>query len=234
MELVEKDIPDTPLEDYIGCDTPIKHECINGHITERAPSNVVRGFVCSLCVNNKKRTPQEYKILLSDSDIIAEESYINTDTPIKHRCKKCDNVWKVSPKYIIGGRKCPSCESKSVGAYSPGLFKNRPDICDRPAILYCVVLVNKNTLKRECVKIGITQGTSNKDVLERASHFSGYDVRIQKLVFGPLEEIYYLENYLHELWSDHRYMESHKFGGYRELFLIDKLQDIIKSIPKNV
>lgn len=120
----------------------------------------------------------------------------------------------------------------SKGIYNRTYFKNNPEERDLPGILYCVVLVNSKTLERECIKIGITKGTSNKDVLVRAKGFSGYEVRVQKIVKGRLEDIYYLEEYLHELWAHKRYTESHKFGGWTELFQMD--MDIIASIPSTV
>lgn len=117
----------------------------------------------------------------------------------------------------------------SKGIYNETYFKNHPEECSVPAILYCVILVNKKTFKRECIKIGIAKGTSWKDAVKRARGFKGYDLRIQKIVKGTLEDIYYLEQYLHEKWSEFRYTSSHKFGGHTELFVLNN--DIIKSIP---
>ena len=92
--------------------------------------------------------------------------------------------------------------------------------------------MNKRTLERTAIKIGIAKGNSYKSVIKRAAGFTGYDLRIQKIVKGPLEEIYYLEQWLHEKWQDRRYYGSHKFGGHTELFEID--DEIIKSIPSTV
>lgn len=117
----------------------------------------------------------------------------------------------------------------SKGIYNDTYFKNNPDECDKEAVLYCVVLVNRNSMKRECIKIGIAKGRNWKDVIRRANGFTGYEIRIQKVVHGRLEDIYYLEQYLHELWSDRKFTSEHKFGGHTELFELDN--DIIKSIP---
>ena len=95
-----------------------------------------------------------------------------------------------------------------------------------------MILVNRKTLERECIKIGITKGTSYRDVSKRAVGFKGYDTRVQKIVKGPLEDIYYLEEYLHEKWNHKRYYGSHKFGGHTELFEVDP--EIIRSIPEQV
>lgn len=122
-------------------------------------------------------------------------------------------------------------EPMSKGIYNPKYFENHPDEANLDAILYVVVLVNQTTNLRECVKIGITKGRNWKDAIKRAGGFKGYDIRIQKIIPGKLEEIYYLEEYLHELWIDHRYHGASKFGGWTELFSIDKLSEILASIP---
>ncbi len=120
----------------------------------------------------------------------------------------------------------------SKGIYNETYFKNNPEECDIPAILYCVILVDKATSRRECIKIGIAKGTSFRDAIKRSAGFKGYEIRIQKLVKGGLEEIYYLEQYLHELWQDYKYKSNRVFGGHTELFEIN--DQIIKSIPDRV
>lgn len=119
----------------------------------------------------------------------------------------------------------------SKGIYNDKYFLNYPEEADKEGLLYVVVLVNKATSKRECVKIGITKGRNWKDAIKRSRGFNGYEIRIQKTVTGRLEDIYYLEQYLHELWAEHRYFGALKFGGHTELFSIDKLKEIIASVP---
>ena len=119
----------------------------------------------------------------------------------------------------------------SKGIYNEKYFENHPDECDAEAVLYCVVLVNRISMKRECIKIGIAKGRNWKDVIRRSNGFKGYDIRIQKVVHGRLEDIYYLEQYLHEKWSDRKYKSEWKFGGHTELFELDDA--IIKSVPSS-
>lgn len=92
--------------------------------------------------------------------------------------------------------------------------------------------MNKATQEREAIKIGITKGTSYKDAIKRAGGFKGYEIRIQKLVKGPLEDIYHLEQYLHEQWAHKKYKPKQKFGGWTECF--DPDPEIIRSVPKQV
>ena len=231
-ELFIKEINSIPLEKYNGYDTLILHQCIKGHKTMRSPNNVLRKMSCTVCAGNNKIGHSEYlnKLLAKNISHIPVDLYINTDTPIMHKCKK-SHQWLSAPKNILEGRECPAC-ADITGFYCTSFFNNHPDIANKPGILYCVVLVNKNTMERVCIKIGITKGTSNKDVLNRVGHFKGYDTRIQKLVFGTLEEVYYLEQYLHDLWDHKRYISEWKFGGYKELFQLDN--EIVKSIPDSI
>jgi len=122
----------------------------------------------------------------------------------------------------------------SLGIYNETYFKNNPEERDKDGVLYCVVLVDIKTSVRECVKIGIAKGKDWRHVIKRAGGFTGYEVRIQKTVHGRLEDIYYLEQYLHELWSDYKYTAPRRFGGHTELFQIEQLGPILKSIPTEV
>lgn len=122
----------------------------------------------------------------------------------------------------------------SKGIYNPTYFKNNPSESDLDGVLYCVVLVNRSTHDRECVKIGIAKGTDWRHVIKRSGGFKGYDTRIQKVVHGRLEDIYYLEEYLHETWQEHRYRPKKAFGGHTECFEISMLPQILKTIPDKV
>lgn len=117
----------------------------------------------------------------------------------------------------------------SKGIYNETYFERYPEEAVKDGVLYCVILVNKKTFERECIKIGITKGRTWKDVLKRSSGFKGYDIRIQKLVQGSLEEVFHLEQYLHEKWSNYKYTVQNKFAGHTELFELN--EDIVRSIP---
>lgn len=120
----------------------------------------------------------------------------------------------------------------SKGIYNRTYFENHPEEADVEATLYCVVLVNKETMKRECIKIGIAKGKGWKAALKRSRGFPFHEIRIQKTVTGRLEDIYYLEEYLHELWQHKKYHATERFGGHTELFILD--DEIIRSIPQKV
>ena len=118
------------------------------------------------------------------------------------------------------------------GIYNETFFQNHPQEASGPGVLYCVVLVNKTTHERECIKIGIAYGKNWKDVLRRSRGFTGYEIRIQKVCHSTLYNVWKLEQELHEKFKHLKFKPTHKFGGYTECFQIDN--EIIRSVPKNI
>tara|TARA_R110000772_G_scaffold66361_1_gene147882 strand:- start:76760 stop:77116 length:357 start_codon:yes stop_codon:yes gene_type:complete len=117
-------------------------------------------------------------------------------------------------------------------SYNTTSFANDPDKANRPGILYIIVLVNKKTYERECVKIGITKGKSFKDAVKRSAGFKGYDIRIQKLIKGTLEEVYDLEQVLHEEYKEYSFKPTQKFGGHTECFHISILSSVLARVKE--
>ncbi len=107
------------------------------------------------------------------------------------------------------------------GVYNQTYFSTRPEIAKSPGILYCVILVNRTTFEREVLKIGIAKGKTWKDAVKRSFGFNGYD----------LEEVWRMEQELHQKWKHKRKIPSIKFGGYTECFEI--CPEIISTFPKN-
>lgn len=229
-ELFQKEIDYYPLEEYQGARTAILHECLKGHEWKVTPDNVLRGTAgCPICAGKGSSDSKRYLATLIEKniDIVPIEEYITARTSINHQCR-FDHVWKAKPNNILTGHGCPDCARK--GVYNEKYFKKFPDIAKSPGILYCVVLVNKKTSERECIKIGITKGTSFSNVTRRAYAFTGYEHRVQKLVKGTLEEVYNLEQKLHNQWGHRKYKAASWFSGHTELFELD--DEIIRSVPK--
>jgi hypothetical protein len=117
-------------------------------------------------------------------------------------------------------------------SYNETSFANDPEKANSPGILYLVVLVNKHTHERECIKIGIAKGTCWKDAVKRARGFKGYELRIQKVVSGTLLEMYRLEQNLHETWKEHKVIPKQDFGGKTECFSLDILRNVLKQLRR--
>jgi hypothetical protein len=115
------------------------------------------------------------------------------------------------------------------GIYNLTYFQNNPEEGEKDGVLYCVVLVNKRTNKRECLKVGIAAGRNWKDVLRRSRGFSNYEIRIQRTYHSTLYNCWTLEQALHKEFEEFKYSPSEKFGGHTECFEIKK--EIILAIP---
>lgn len=115
------------------------------------------------------------------------------------------------------------------GVYNLTYFENHPEEKLRDGVLYCVILVNTRTNKRECLKIGIASGKNWKDVLKRSRGFNNYEIRIQRTYHSTLFNVWTLEQALHEEFKHYSFVPEHSFGGYTECFEIKK--EIILAIP---
>ncbi|MEK9894881.1 MAG: GIY-YIG nuclease family protein [Burkholderiaceae bacterium] len=115
------------------------------------------------------------------------------------------------------------------GIYNQTYFRNNPWAKDQDGVLYCVVLVNKLTHERECLKIGIATGKNWKDVLRRSRGFAGYEIRIQKTYRDTIYNCWCLEQALHREYAKYSYKPKQKFGGHTECF--ELRTEIIQAIP---
>ena len=65
----------------------------------------------------------------------------------------------------------------SIGKYNHTYFDNHPEEKDKEGVLYGIVLVNKQTFKRECVKVGIASGKDWRHIIKRSRGFKGFKNR---------------------------------------------------------
>jgi hypothetical protein len=187
------------------------------------------GYSCPKCSKHASAKSQaEYLEDLKTKNIsyIPVETYINSATSILHECQ-LGHRWKATPAHILSGKGCPKCNR--TGIYSSKYFEKFPEKGSLPGILYLVALVNTDTGIKECLKIGVTRGTSNKSILERSRGFKGYEVRILKMHKASIKEVFELEQRLHTYWRHKKYIPIKKFPGHTECFEVDS--DIIKTFP---
>lgn len=102
--------------DYVNAHTPILHRCkIDGYEWFAKPNNILSGKGCPKCAGSITKTHDEYvnSVAVVNPDIEVVEPYVNSCTPIKHRCKIDGYVWYAAPYNILMGKGCPQCNESS-------------------------------------------------------------------------------------------------------------------------
>lgn len=105
------------IDEYRGGHTKILHRClIDGNEWFTCPSRTLQGHGCKICSNKKnhdlkQKSHEQYVEELScvNKNIDVLEYYINTSTPILHKCKIDGHEWKARPANILNGKGCPAC-----------------------------------------------------------------------------------------------------------------------------
>jgi predicted nucleic acid-binding Zn-ribbon protein len=120
------------LGKYCGSNTPVDVKCKKcGYIWAPVPSSLLSGTGCPQCAGNIKRTHKEFieKLKTIDPTIEVLEKYINTDTNLKVKCKKCGRIWYSSPNNLLDGHGCRRCSvRKDHNEFIKELSTINPDI----------------------------------------------------------------------------------------------------------
>ena len=115
------------------------------------------------------------------------------------------------------------------GIYNETYFKNNPEEKEADGVLYGVILVNRKSWARECIKVGIAKGKDWRHIVKRSRGFKGYEVRIQRTFHADLYTVWQYEQRLHKAFAEHSYKPKIKFGGHTECFTMDS--GILKAFP---
>lgn len=110
------------LEEYINIREPILHKCLLHNVTWKAyPYLILRGCGCRQCGNEKignklRKTHEEYveEVKLIDKNIVVIGQYIDSKTPILHKCLIDSYEWYAIPTNILCNHGCPKC-NESIG-----------------------------------------------------------------------------------------------------------------------
>lgn len=102
--------------EYVNINTKVKCMCQNGHMFNGLPKNLYKGEGCPICAGNAKKTHEQYvkEVSQINDEIEVLGNYINCNTPIQHRCKKCNYIWVSKPGHVLKWHGCPICHS-SIG-----------------------------------------------------------------------------------------------------------------------
>lgn len=107
-----------PLENYVTATTKILHYCKRHDLKwETTPYNVLNlACGCPECLKEKiseknRKSHEQYLLDLKDKkiDVMVVDEYINSSTPIKHKCVKCGYEWYSNPTCVLNSKGCPHC-----------------------------------------------------------------------------------------------------------------------------
>ena len=106
------------IESYIGANTPILHKCkVDGYIWLATPANILYGCGCPECKARMlsqmfRKSHDQYikEVAAINFNIEVLGQYVNSHTPILHRCKLDGHTWKIAPSNVLNGQGCPCCQ----------------------------------------------------------------------------------------------------------------------------
>lgn len=111
---------DLPIEDYVNNKTKIRFKCSKGHIYFQRPDHHLNNHGCKLCAtiklsNKRRKTAKEYIQECKEKGLdLPIEPYVNSRTKIKHKCKKCNNVYSQKPSNHLSDHGCPKCATDNL------------------------------------------------------------------------------------------------------------------------
>lgn len=106
------------IEQYVNANTPILHRClIDGCEWRATPGSIIYGCGCPECAaksagDKQRKTHEQYvkEVECLNKDIIVVGKYIDSLTPILHKCKIDGFEWLASPTNILNRKSgCPQC-----------------------------------------------------------------------------------------------------------------------------
>lgn len=127
------------LEDYKGSSIPILHKCsLCGYKWRAKPANILSGNGCPKCTGNARRTQEDYllDVNVANPNIDVIGKYINSKTPILHKCKLHNVIYSATPSSVLMGCGCQKCwkdkihilKTKTHEEYIDQLYQINPNI----------------------------------------------------------------------------------------------------------
>lgn len=102
-------------------------------------------------MKGKTKTQEEYikQVASVNNDIEVVANYINSYTPITHRCKKCGHEWDAYPSNILSGRGCPQCNIFNMRS-KIDVFKDKMKIVNSNIEIIGEYITNKTKILCKC------------------------------------------------------------------------------------
>lgn len=112
------------IGEYINANIPILHRCIIHNIFWKlAPTHALEGCGCEKCCkerigqkNRKSHNQYVQRVSQINPNIIVVGEYINSKTPIFHRCMIDGNEWMARPYNVLSGKGCPECRNRLISS----------------------------------------------------------------------------------------------------------------------
>lgn len=98
--------------EYINCSTKIEVCCLTcNHSWYATPNSLLRGSGCPQCANNQKKSHDRFVFEMEEYNPHVEilETYINSHTPLKVKCRICGSEWMCKPMRLLHGARCQNC-----------------------------------------------------------------------------------------------------------------------------
>lgn len=102
----------TILGEYKNTHTKIKCKCnIDNYEWEAKPNSLLNNHGCPKCAGNVKKTHEEFIFQLNKINPYIEllDTYKNSETKIKCRCKVDGYEWYATPSSLLSGKGCKKC-----------------------------------------------------------------------------------------------------------------------------
>lgn len=128
-----------PIGQFINSKTKSLHYCKRHNVSwDVLPTNVLSGHGCPECCKEKitiknSKPFEQYKEELHNKfpEIECIGEYINSTTPVLHRCKKCGYEWMTKPIFVlrnVGCKKCNGHLRRDTQEYVDELKRINPQI----------------------------------------------------------------------------------------------------------
>ena len=100
------------IGEYLGSDRRISVRCRKcGLEWDAWPSELLAGHGCSMCYKSRKRTQEQFieELYSINPQLEVLGQYINANTKLEIRCRKCGKEWRSRPHDLLCGHGCSIC-----------------------------------------------------------------------------------------------------------------------------
>ena len=106
---------DYSLVEYMGSRAKVNIICPKHGVFLQTPDAHTSGSICPICANEAKMNTLEHYIQLSidkhgDKYDFSSSVYLGVNKEIQVTCKKCRNVFNITPLSLIAGKGCRTCD----------------------------------------------------------------------------------------------------------------------------